>query len=235
MTDADIAELAELAEAPHRRAEESLRRANPADLDDVRPEGGALPVTCLLRVRDISRVSALAPGPVEFAAEGLTVVYGDSASGKSSVVRILKRACRALDRGGPIRPSIYEAEEGPPPQATLDYLVGRESKSTLWVEGQDAGEQLATVNVFDSGCARHQVEKANRISYRPAILQVFKDLVAASERVRDKLEAAACSVPEMARVGARSRARSGYRSRTLCPRSIGIDRHRHIGSHGYVL
>lgn len=190
LTEADVEELAGLAKAPHEGDEKSIRRAKPATLDHVRPRAEGLPAICVLRVRDISRVNALAPGPVEFAAEGLTVVYGDNASGKSGVVRILKRACRALDRGGPIRPSIYEPEEGSPPRAIVDYRVAGMEKSAPWIEGGDAGEDLATVNVFDSGCARSQVERANPISYRPAILQVFKDLAAASERVRGKLEEA---------------------------------------------
>lgn len=49
----------------------------------------------LLAVRDVQNVNRLAPAArLDFAPDGVTVIYGRNGSGKSSYVRILRSACR---------------------------------------------------------------------------------------------------------------------------------------------
>jgi energy-coupling factor transporter ATP-binding protein EcfA2 len=183
----DLAELVRLAKAPNFEGDTPAPR--PPSRAGVAPSGAPLPAVSVVALRDISRVNALFSGPVAFGETGLTAVYGDNGSGKSSLVRILKKACRSLAPGERIRPSIYGEAAGPPPEATIEYVAARERKAARWTEGSPRQRELETVNVFDAECARRQVERENRITYRPAILQVFTDLAAASELVKEKLEA----------------------------------------------
>ena len=187
VTGADIADLAELAKAPYTSGAGPTSKAVPASEHHARPSAAELPPVRLVAVRDIAHVNALGKGPVWFGPEGLTVVYGGNATGKSGIVRILKKACRATDPGGPIRPNVFEPEPSQPPTAIIDFRVGDDERSHAWVDGGTSEADLRTINVFDTHCAAVQIEKANFISYTPAILQVFRSLASVTDRVADKL------------------------------------------------
>jgi AAA domain len=189
ITNTDIAELAQLAKGPYSAPEARGPGAVPASADQVWPSSAALPDVRLLAVREITRVNALAPGPIQFEATGLTVVYGGNASGKTGIGRILKKACRARDRGGSIRSNVFQPVPAEPASATLDFEVDGVGRSHTWVDGGVSDPDLRTINVFDSGCAAIQVEKANFISYTPAILQVFRDIASVTDRVAETLRA----------------------------------------------
>lgn len=183
LTAADVEELAGLAKQAHLKDSPVTSSAVVASAEHVRPTSDVLAAVRLLGVRDIDRVNALGPGPIPFVAEGLTLIYGANASGKSGVARILKKACRARDPEGPIRPNVFEPEPSEPATATLDYQVGEESASHVWSDGAESVAELRTINVFDSRCAAVQVERANQLSYTPAILDVFRALAAATDQV----------------------------------------------------
>jgi hypothetical protein len=73
---------------------------DPATNAHIRASGAATPPVSLLAINDIAYVNALAAGPITFAPDGLNVVYGDNAAGKSGIARILKKAGRARSPGG---------------------------------------------------------------------------------------------------------------------------------------
>src|SRR5258705_12763744 len=51
----------------------------PADASHVHEKSPNAPPVRVLKLSDISRVNALSKGPLNFAPDGLTVVYGDNA------------------------------------------------------------------------------------------------------------------------------------------------------------
>ncbi|HKR33109.1 MAG TPA: hypothetical protein VJT08_21695 [Terriglobales bacterium] len=110
LTESDIAELAAMAKAQHGLPTVGRPDPVPATAAHIPMATSASPPVAITDIRDIMHVNALASGPVTFAAEGLTVIYGDNASGKSGVARILKKAGRAREPGGPIRSSVFEPE-----------------------------------------------------------------------------------------------------------------------------
>ena len=147
----------------------------------------------ILRLRDITNVNALGPGPLTLGQQGLTVVYGDNASGKSGVARILKKAGHARDPGGPIRPCVFEPDPRKPATAAIDFCVGAEERTHLWTDGFPTSDQLRQINIFDSYCATIQVEKDNHLAYTPQLLQTFQDLAtvlhAVGTMIRQEIEA----------------------------------------------
>jgi len=187
LTSGDIADLVELAKAPHDSGNGSTAKAVPASEDHAQLSAEELPAVQLVSIRNIAQVNALAEGPVPFGTEGLTIVYGGNATGKSGIVRILKKACRARDPGGPILPNVFEPVPSEPATATIDFRVGEDQRNPTWVEGGVSDPYLSTVNVFDARCAAVQIEEPNLISYTPAILQVFRSLAAVTEQVAEKL------------------------------------------------
>ncbi|MFB3818965.1 MAG: hypothetical protein ACE147_14975 [Candidatus Methylomirabilales bacterium] len=183
----DIDQLTVLALAPYLPPGSEGLKAIAASEASLPPVPAGLPAVRLVAVRDIARVNALGSGPVPFCPQPLTVIYGDNATGKTGVARILKKACRAKDAGGRIRPNIYQPDPAEPATATVDYRVGEEERSFTWTDGQPSDPHLATVNVFDARCAALQVAAANTILYTPEILQAFAGLASAIDQVADVL------------------------------------------------
>ena len=93
VSDADIRGLADIALSGVTDGETA--HTEPANASHVRPSGDSLPQVAVRGLRNIERANALGPGPIAFAETGLTVIYGDNASGKTGFARILKKACRA--------------------------------------------------------------------------------------------------------------------------------------------
>jgi hypothetical protein len=188
VTEADIATLVSMAKVSQGLPIPECSPPVPAIRAHIRSSVAALLPVALLAVRDIAYVNALAPGPLTFAPEGLTIIYGDNASGKSGVARILKKAGHARDPGGLILPCVFEPEPGRPASAAIDFRVGATDRSHSWVDGVPADNELTGINVFDASCAAVEIEESNRLAYTPEILQVFQDLAGVCQRVSSKLK-----------------------------------------------
>jgi len=189
ITGAEIEDLAAMARAAQGLPTPGRPSPEPATRSHIPPSGVSAPAVALLAIRDITYVNALASGPITFAPEGLTVIYGDNASGKSGVARILKKAGRARQPGGPIRPSVFEPDPGKPASATVEFRVGASERSFTWLDGAPTDNELARINVFDANCAAAQIQGSNRLTYTPEILQVFQDLAETCRAVAARLKA----------------------------------------------
>lgn len=182
---ADIDELADLAvaeaaggcEGPTSPRDPPLERL-PSDFPEVR----------LAAIREITHVNGLGPGPIEFEAMGLDVIYGENASGKSGIARVLKSIGYCRDARSPILPNVYEDDPREPASATIEYRVGNERASIRWVDGTEHSTPLQTVHVLDARSAANQVEQANPLPYKPVVLQVCHELAAAVQSVKQRIE-----------------------------------------------
>src|ERR1044072_6700261 len=67
--------------------------------------------TASLRIRaveSLQNVNALAPGRrLEFAEDGLSVIYGENAAGKSGYCRVFKRVCRSVDHDANVLRHVF--------------------------------------------------------------------------------------------------------------------------------
>lgn len=132
----------------------------------------------LLSVADVDGVNNLAPGQtLTFEQNGITIVYGDNAAGKSGYARILKRACRAR-HAGKIEPNIY-AQQPPPAHAsaTISYSIGGKPQSPeQWQDGEHPRATLSAVSVFDSDCASIHIKEKKRSRFVPSALMYRMNL-----------------------------------------------------------
>lgn len=134
----------------------------------------------LQMVSDVSNVNALAQGANISFGEGLNIVYGDNASGKSGFCRILKNMCRAR-HAEELLPNVHIASEEIP-GATVHYSVDDVQQDCIaWQKGD--GQVLPSVSVFDSKCATVYVENENDVAYRPFGLDIFDRLASVCERM----------------------------------------------------
>ena len=144
----------------------------------------------LKAMKGLSNVNAIPDGSsLSFGHEGLTVIYGENATGKSGYARVLKRACSARDTKERILPNVYADKTYAPAKAILKIsLSGKPDKEVKWEDGQKAPEVLTNIAVFDSKCARVIVDGNNKITYLPYGSHVFPGLVELLQEFRVKLD-----------------------------------------------
>jgi len=162
----------------------------------VRLSTGQVPVPAgvdrrveLLEMKNLQRVNAIAQNQsIAFAPSGVTVVYGDNGSGKSGYSRVLKRACRARDQAEPIHPDA-RATGGvsAPAEVDMAYSVDGNTLNAHWVDGQPAPDELSSISIFDSRCARAYLDQEDDFSYAPYGFDVFERLAALSKQLETML------------------------------------------------
>jgi len=157
---------------------------------DVPGPSDSRSVVILKSMHGVKNVNALAPDQtLKFALSGVTVVYGDNASGKSGYSRVLKRACRARGQDEDILPNVF-APHNPDAaaEAFLDISIDGQDCTEKWVDKQPAPDSLASIAVFDAETARFYVDEHNDVVYIPYGLDVFNKLGDLCKNLKERLE-----------------------------------------------
>ena len=152
--------------------------------------GATLQPIALQRISEIQHVNAVEnDSTIPFGHQGITVIYGENGSGKSSYARVLKRACRARDTKESILPNIFDSDEEGPATATIKIAEGATKDIELpWTDGGDSDERLASIAFFDSKCARLIVDENNEATYIPYGCEAFNGLVGLVKYVKVRLQ-----------------------------------------------
>lgn len=156
-------------------------------------------VVLLKSLSGVKGVNALVSDQhLNFGPEGITVIYGDNAAGKSGYSRVLKRACRARSAEEVIHPNVFETTT-PPLEATATFgfqVAGTETTSVEWNEGRTPPAALANIAVFDSACARVYVDEENEVAYIPYGLDLLTDLAELCTELRTQLQKEVENLPD---------------------------------------
>lgn len=157
---------------------------SPDDIPASAPHG----VIALTSLGPVVGVSAIA-GDVclPFNPSGLTVVFGENGSGKSSYVRILKSACRAREVGK-IHPDVRNPVSSTHAQAELTYDSDGGNIPVRWRMGEPSPDDLSHICVFDSTCAAVHVDKDNDVAFEPLGLDVITKLSETCDAISEELE-----------------------------------------------
>ena len=140
----------------------------------------------LVAIKNLRNVNALAEDQrLPINPSGLSVIYGENGSGKSGYSRVLKKACRARDQREPIHPNAHK-EPGKigPAQAAFELIVDGVLLEVEWTFGKEAPEQLSSIAIFDSHCARAYVDNHGDFSYVPYGLDILEGLVNVCTKLR---------------------------------------------------
>mgnify|MGYP000860341785 FL=1 len=110
----------------------------------------------LLKLGSLANINAIdSSQSLDFAPEGITIVYGSNGAGKSGYARVLKRACRARDQSERILPNVFSRTgKEPPPQAEFEWEMRGDHLYAPWKDGSSSPDPLSAIAVFDSKCAR---------------------------------------------------------------------------------
>ena len=138
------------------------------------------PKTVLASLGPVQRVDRLAGDqpPLRFAVNGVTLIYGANASGKSGYCRITKQLCRSLSPGE-LRGNVYDENQGEPPEIAVAFRVGDDDQpkqDRIWAGDAKAPAELARISVFDTASARVYVDKERKIEFLPYELDLLNKL-----------------------------------------------------------
>ena len=128
-------------------------------------------------VRHVDRLSSDQP-PLRFAVNGVTIVYGANASGKSGYCRIARRLCRSLTPVD-LRGNVYDADPPDPPEVRVAFRVGGDDQPKeehVWSGNQAPPVELSRISVFDAATARVYVDQQRRIEFLPYELDLLNKL-----------------------------------------------------------
>jgi len=179
----DIEDLYAMLKSTHGLSDPKNRRPVPLAKEHLPAQmGGASPVI-LRALRDLKHVNRIAPGQkLEFAPNGITVIYGGNASGKSGYSRVLKQACRARDLSETIHPDAFDDKAAANvPEATFDIAIKENEKlipldPITWKRGETPPDELSTISVFDGRCARAYLDSEQDAAYLPYGLDIVENL-----------------------------------------------------------
>ena len=169
---------------------ETAPNPKPLALEDL-PAGattGAPRLTAFGRLRGVGAVSS--EHELRFTLEGLTVIYGQNATGKTTYVRALKRVCRAVDRDAEVRGNVFApggaGADGPTAKVELSVSAELRAQQLNLADPPDLG--LDAISVFDAQCAELYVDSQNAVAFVPASLLLLARLAATQNEMRQDLD-----------------------------------------------
>jgi ABC-type cobalamin/Fe3+-siderophores transport system ATPase subunit len=184
----DYEDLYALLKTEHKIPDEKDRKAVPLDAGQVAVPPPAGKVIQIAAVKNLQNVNALAADQrLSLGTTGLTVIFGENGAGKSGYSRVFKHACRARDRSDGILPDAKKkVEDTGPAQATFELVVDGQSTEVAWKHGKETPEELSSIAIFDSHCARAYLDNTGDFAYVPYGLDILKKLVDVAAKLKEK-------------------------------------------------
>src|SRR5690554_2181156 len=190
LTETDISELKEICKADFGLSEFGF---DAVDIDDLRSfaNNSASDANIILsKITNVDNINALSKsGELEFAPSGLTVMYGDNGSGKSSYVSILKHSCNTRGLKPRINANLFEpAGAGNDKKADIEYTSdGIDFRTVNLINETVSDNILKKIDVFDTFSANHYIEGEDEIAFIPQGLSIVEKLAEAVKNVEAQL------------------------------------------------
>jgi energy-coupling factor transporter ATP-binding protein EcfA2 len=154
-----------------------------AQMPNVKPGD---PRVSLVSIANPEHLNALASdAPLTFEATGLTIVYGDNASGKSGYARLLKRIAKAREREE-ILSDVFRDTALAMPKAALAVRIGEVETNINWPDENPS--ELQRMLFYDQACGSAYITAESDFPYRPAALFVMDGLIKACGSIRGRID-----------------------------------------------
>lgn len=151
---------------------------------DVTQRGQAIKLISIEKPQNINAIHEDAK--LTFANDGLTIIYGGNASGKSGYVRILKKVCWSRDKNVIIKKNVYEGSTKPQ-KAIIKFCDNQDEKSFTWTTDSEIPSELNSIYVFDIDCANIYLNNENPTEYKPVGLDILEKLIVICNKIAEKL------------------------------------------------
>ncbi|TGG92594.1 MAG: hypothetical protein ERJ67_05680 [Aphanocapsa feldmannii 277cV] len=163
----------------------------PLKKSDLQSDTREVPLAYLCSIDNVRNVNCLAPNQkLDFALNGITLIYGYNGSGKSGYCRILKKFSRAISKDT-IYPDVFAGTNSSPAEARIRYKLEKEinvSETTWRDRDGDGSSDVAHLSVFDSYNARLYMDKKNQIDYLPYEIDLLTRFAQLLSKLQKRLE-----------------------------------------------
>lgn len=123
---------------------------------------------------------------LEFQNTGLTVVYGNNGSGKSSYSKILKKVCWSRHKNVQLKTNVYTNDQTPQ-SVTVNYEKAASKLSFNWNIASLQNTDLSSIYVFDSDCANIYLNSENVTEYKPVGIDLLERLIQTFGAIENKI------------------------------------------------
>jgi energy-coupling factor transporter ATP-binding protein EcfA2 len=113
---------------------------------------------------------------LQFPEQGLTIVYGNNGSGKSSYSRILKKLCWSRHSDITLKKNIFNRSASQQ-QVDIEISYNGSNTSFHWTENSPTTTLLKSINVFDVDCAEIYLNRENATEYKPVGIDLLERLI----------------------------------------------------------
>lgn len=115
-------------------------------------------------------------GSLQFSNIGLTVVYGNNGSGKSSYSRILRKLCWSRNPSVTLKKNVFNPSAS---QQQVDFVVENNGSNVAftWTENSPSNPILNLIFVFDNDCGDIYINNENPTEYKPVGIDVLEKLI----------------------------------------------------------
>lgn len=141
----------------------------------------------LISIKDPINVCALHnQGHLQFPNSGLTVVYGNNGSGKSSYSRILKKLCWSRNTNVELKKNVFTPSAS---QQKVDFVIEVNGSNIpfQWLENSPTHSALSSIFVYDNDCGDVYVNSENPTQYKPIGIDVLERLIPVLNDISQKL------------------------------------------------
>lgn len=141
----------------------------------------------LISIKNPINVCALHnQGHLQFSNSGLTVIYGNNGSGKSSYSRILKKLCWSRNSNVELKKNVFTPSTT---QQKVDFIIEENGTNTpfQWTENSPTHSALSSIFVYDNDCGNVYVNNENPTQYKPIGIDVLERLIPVLNEISQKL------------------------------------------------
>jgi len=127
-------------------------------------------------------------GNLQFSNSGLTIVYGNNGSGKSSYSRILRKLCWSRNPSVTLKKNVFNPTLN---QQEVNFVVENNGSNTnfTWTENSPSNPVLNSIFVFDNSCGDIYINNENPTEYKPVGIDVLEKLITTLQSISQALNA----------------------------------------------
>jgi energy-coupling factor transporter ATP-binding protein EcfA2 len=170
----------------------------PLSGNDIPRQNDSATTVKLKSLHNLIGVNALvSDSKLSFGSSGITIIYGDNATGKSGYVRLLKQLCRTRGARDQILPNIFDINAIRFAEAEIDYQLNDTESNLHWMTNSASPEYFREVSIFDEFSAGVYVDENCEVAYLPFGLDLLPRLADVCNEISNALRTQATQLSSL--------------------------------------